>query len=214
MAAPGCTPAAEALLRNLLLLALLLLPAGPLEAQEGAQAPRSPVWFSFGGGGALLDMDCGQCESLADSIPYSRGGGAHLRVGVGTHHSPRLRLGLGVAAAFRREGNRDATLLNLATLVQLYPAARVPLFLRGGIGLANSTLAGGGTLVERSGVGAHLELGADIARLGRWELSPHAGVMLARHPRRTPSQSERGGLALDAPGTPTALYLGASATRR
>lgn len=157
----------------------------------------------------MVEPDCEGCEALPDSIPYGSGAGFHLSLGVGGTLSPRLIAGAAVAAAARRGENRDATLASLSGIAQFYPSVAGRLFLLGGVGLSSSTLAGDGTLIEATGVGAHLDVGIDLWRNGGRVIAPYMGVMIAANQASSVSISRPERLDIGPPRRPRAAYVGA-----
>lgn len=189
---------------------LILLTCVQLSAQE---VRRQGFWWTAGAGGAWLDPDCEGCGELPDSIPYGPGAGFHVSLGAGGTLSPRVRLGANLSAAARRSGNRDATVLSLSAIGLFHPAPDGQLFVRGGIGLSGSTLAGGGTLIESSGVSAQLDVGTELWRMGRSAIAPYVGLVLANNRESSASISQPEPLEIGPPRRPRAVYAGASVIR-
>ena len=185
---------------------LVLITFGDVAAQD---ATRDGFWWSAGAGVALVEPDCEGCEALPESIPYDSGAGFHLSLALGGTLSPRLIAGAAVAAAARRRENRDATLASLSGIVQFYPSVTRHLFLRGGVGLSSSTLAGEGTLIEATGVGAHLDLGIDLWRSGGRVIAPYMGATIAANQESSVSIARPERLGIGPPRRPRAFYFGA-----
>lgn len=202
----GCTDMTP-LRRLASTIGLILVTCGDAAGQD---ASREGFWWSMGAGAARVEPDCDGCETLPDSIPYGSGAGFHVSLAMGGTLSPRLIAGAAVAAAARRGEGRDATLASLSGVAQFYPSLTSPLFLRGGVGLSSSTLAGGGTLIEATGVGAHLDLGIDLWRSGGRVVAAYAGVTVAANQESTVSVTRPEPLGIGPPRRPRAIYVGAS----
>lgn len=151
-------------LSALLLSALVATSAG---AQAKPQT-REGFWISFGfGGGSLGCDDCGDEREMGTSL--------YLRMG-GTL-SQRLIIGGELNAWGKTESDVTLTTGNIGPIVLFYPSANGGFFLKGGLGLANTSLDFGSVSVDSQGVGLTLGLGYD-ARVGKsFALTPYFDIL-------------------------------------
>jgi hypothetical protein len=148
-----------------------LLFAGMLSVPAAAQSnpqTRQGFWINFGvGAGSLGCDDCGDDRET--------GTNAQLRMG-GTLSQ---RLLIGGEANFWTKSDGDLTLStgNFGPVILFYPSANGGFFLKGGLGLSNTSLEFGSFTIEDNGIGVTLGLGYD-ARVGRkFALTPYFDII-------------------------------------
>jgi hypothetical protein len=78
------------------------------------------------------------------------------------------------------EQRRDATLALTTLVVQYHPRADIPLYLKTGIGVGASLLAGGNGLLESGGWGGQAGAGYEIRVGSRYAVSPFGNVVVLR----------------------------------
>ena len=98
--------------RSLLGAALLLAATGSsAESQEPPELEQPGEFFwGLDVGAAHLDMDCGRCTQLPDSLLYSGGAGMHLGFLLGRSLSTRVLLGVAGNLNFVTDGEQEAVL--------------------------------------------------------------------------------------------------------
>lgn len=160
---------------GLLLTALVALPAS---AQSNPQT-RQGFWISFGlGAGSLTCDDC--------NIDNETGTNVNLRMG-GTL-SQKLILGGELNFWTKSEGDVSLSTGNIGPVILFYPSATGGFFLKGGLGLATTTLEVGSFDFEEQGIGITLGLGFD-ARVGRnFALTPYLDILSATYDGTSVSQ--------------------------
>ena len=152
---------------------LALLLTGLVAIPGAAQNPqtREGFWISFGFGvGSLGCDDCGDDE---------REVGTNFNLRLGGTMSQRLLIGGEVNGWTKSERGVTLTVSNIGPVLLFYPNAGGGLFLKGGIGMANTSLdPGNGSLtIEETGVGITIGLGYD-ARVGRrFALTPYFDIL-------------------------------------
>jgi hypothetical protein len=149
---------------GLLLIALVSLPAS---AQSNPQT-RQGFWINFGvGAGSLSCDDCGD----------ERETGTNLNLRMGGTLSQRLILGGELNFWTKTEGDISLSTGHIGPIILFYPSANGGFFLKGGLGLASSTLELGSLTFEDQGIGLTLGLGYD-ARVGRnFALTPYLDIL-------------------------------------
>jgi hypothetical protein len=152
----------------LFMTALVVSPAG---AQQNPQT-RQGFWISFGIGYGSLG--CDDCNDERES-----GANAYLRMG-GTL-SQRLLIGGELNGWSKTENDATLTVSNFGPVLVFYPNPDGGFFLKGGIGLANTSLDLGSITIDESGVGVTLGLGYD-ARVGRrFALTPYFDILTSSY---------------------------------
>ena len=149
---------------GLLLSALVAVPAS---AQSNPQT-RQGFWINFGvGAGSLGCDDCGD----------ERETGTNLNLRMGGTLSQRLILGGELNFWTKTEGDISLSTGHMGPIILFYPSASGGFFLKGGLGLASTTLELGSVTLEEQGVGLTLGLGYD-ARVGRnFALTPYFDIL-------------------------------------
>jgi len=152
-----------------LMAALVSLPAG---AQQNPQT-REGFWISFGVGyGSLGCDDCNNDE---------RESGTNLYLRMGGTLSQRLLIGGEANGWTKSQGDATLTVSNIGPVLLFYPSANGGFFLKGGIGMANTSLDLGSIEIEETGVGVTLGLGYD-ARVGRgFALTPYFDILTSSY---------------------------------
>ena len=154
-----------------LTLLLAAIVAVPGEAQQNPQT-REGFWISFGVGYGSLG--CDDCNDERRS-----GANAYLRMG-GTL-SQRLLIGGELNGWSKSEGNATLTISNFGPVLLFYPNANGGFFLKGGIGIASTSLDLGTIEIEETGAGLTLGLGYD-ARVGRkFALTPYFDILTSSY---------------------------------
>jgi hypothetical protein len=162
---------------------LLALSAAPAEAQR---PPRSGFWLENGAGPGAVRVGCSSCPDVttrSGSASYLRGGGSLSR---------QVLLGLEVFAfadrffAFDPDGDEtvEAENASIGLVVMWYPFAKVPVFAKGGVGVARGTYrlatpAGDPVRATGTGSGMTTGVGLDIP-VFRWlALTANAGAYVS-----------------------------------
>jgi hypothetical protein len=147
-----------------LLTALLSIPAS---AQANPQT-RQGFWIAFGlGAGSLGCDDCGD----------ERETGTNINLRMGGTLSQRLILGGEVNIWTKTEGDVSLSTGHIGPVILFYPSATGGFFLKGGLGLANTSFELGSLTIEEQGMGITLGLGYD-ARVGRnFALTPYFDIL-------------------------------------
>ncbi len=149
----------------------VLLMTSLLATPGAAQNPqtREGFWISFGFGvGSLGCEDCGDDE---------REVGTNFNLRLGGTMSQRLLIGGEVNGWTKTEGDATLTVSNIGPVLLFYPNPNGGLFLKGGIGMANTSLELGSLTIDESGVGITIGLGYD-ARVGRrFALTPYFDIL-------------------------------------
>ena len=148
-----------------------LLMTSLLATPGAAQNPqtREGFWISFGFGvGSLGCEDCGDDE---------REVGTNFNLRLGGTMSQRLLIGGELNGWTKTEGDATLTVSNIGPVLLFYPNPNGGLFLKGGIGMANTSLELGSLTIDESGVGITIGLGYD-ARVGRrFALTPYFDIL-------------------------------------
>jgi hypothetical protein len=140
--------------------------AAPAAAQSNPQT-REGFFISFGlGFGSLSCDDCDERE-----------GGTNVYLRMGGTLSQKLLIGGEVNAWSKSEDGATLTVANIGPVFYFYPDANGGFFLKGGIGIANTSVELGNFKVEETGVGLTLGLGFD-ARVGKnFALTPYFDIL-------------------------------------
>ena len=151
--------------------ALALLMTGLMASPGKAQNPqtREGFWISFGFGvGSLGCEDCNGDE---------RETGTNFNLRMGGTLSQRLLIGGELNGWTKTEGDATLTVRNIGPVLLFYPSSNGGLFLKGGIGMANTSLDLGSLTIDERGVGITVGLGYD-ARVGRrFALTPYFDIL-------------------------------------
>jgi hypothetical protein len=150
--------------------ALALLAIALLTGSASAQNPqtREGFWISFGFG--VGSLGCDDCED-------EREVGTNFNLRMGGTLSQRLLIGGEINGWSKKEGGATLTVSNIGPVLLFYPNPDGGLFLKGGIGMANTSLDLGSIEIDESGVGITLGLGYD-ARVGRgFALTPYFDIL-------------------------------------
>ena len=156
--------------------ALALLMTSLLATPGEAQNPqtRQGFWISFGLGVGSLgceEEDCGE----------ERETGTNFYLRMGGTLSQRLLIGGEVNGWTKSEGDATLTVSNIGPVLTFYPNANGGLFLKGGLGMANTSLELGTIKIEETGVGLTLGIGYD-ARVGRgFALTPYFDILTSSY---------------------------------
>ena len=153
---------------GILLAAISALPAS---AQSNPQT-RQGFWISFGvGAGSLSCDDCGD----------ERETGTNVNLRMGGTLSQRSILGADANFGTKTEGDLSLSTGHIGPVVLFYPGANGGFFLKGGLGLATTTIELGDFSIEEQGVGLTLGLGYD-ARVGRnFALTPYFDILTSSY---------------------------------
>lgn len=152
------------------LLALLVAIPQSVEGQDRPQT-REGFFIGFGlGGGSFGCEGCGDRQS---------GAAAHIKLGGAIR--PNVLLGVESIGWTKDEGGARLSHVNVAAIVQFYPAAENGFFLKGGVGVSRleASASGGGFSFSAgdNGLGLTAGLGYDI-RLGtNFSLSPYGSFV-------------------------------------
>jgi hypothetical protein len=161
-------------------IALLLtaLAATPASAQGNPQT-RQGFWISFGvGAGSLSCDDCGD-ESET---------GTNLNLRMGGTLSQKFILGGELNFWTKTEGDVSLTSGHMGPVVLFYPSATGGFFLKGGLGIASTSLELGSFTFDEQGIGVTLGLGYD-ARVGKnFALTPYFDILSGSYDGATISQ--------------------------
>jgi len=149
---------------GLLLTALVALPAS---AQSNPQT-RKGFWISFGfGAGSLSCDDCGD----------DRETGTNVNLRMGGTLSQKLILGGEMNFWTKTEGDVSLSTGHIGPVILFYPSANGGFFLKGGLGMASTTIELGQFSIDEQGVGLTLGLGYD-ARVGKnFALTPYFDIL-------------------------------------
>ena len=154
--------------------AVATLVAGPLTAQSRATiAPRparSPLWATLSAGRGDLQVNCGICRR-DDQSSWA------ADVSLGGWISARTALG-GELGAWRLGGD-DATqrVMMMSAVSRLYPAAKVPAFVKLGVGMMNYRSTDGEQELSARSLALQAGFGVDIPVRQRYVVVPHATLV-------------------------------------
>ncbi len=150
---------------------IVLLLAGvlsvPASAQQNPQT-REGFWLSFGvGAGSLGCDDCGDERETGTNVNLRMGG------------TLSQRLILGGEANFWTKSEGDVTLStgNIGPVLLFYPSANGGFFLKGGLGMSQTSLEFGSFTIDDTGIGVTVGIGYD-ARVGKkFALTPYLDII-------------------------------------
>jgi hypothetical protein len=153
-----------------LALLLITLLGAPASAQGNPQT-REGFWISFGIG--FGSLGCGDCDE--------RQGGINGYLRMGGTLSQKLLIGGEVNAWSKSEDGATLTVSNFGPVLYFYPNPTGGFFLKGGLGLATTSLDLGAIKIDENGVGLTLGLGYD-ARVGRnFALTPYFDILTSSY---------------------------------
>jgi len=147
-------------------------------AQGSTKAPtREGFWIGFGLGAGSAGLSCDGCE-----VDRSNGFSGSLRMG-GTL-TPNLLIGGETNGWVKSEDDVDEKVGFLTANAYYYPQASGGFFLKGGLGLATSSMEGddgfgGYAKLESIGFGVQLGAGYDIRVSRNLSLTPYANYLRA-----------------------------------
>ena len=169
--------------RTVVAVSILVMLGGSTAVQAQGTAEemwyRDGFWFGFGLGATYAQIDCSPCGTLLPDDPWEGGLGFGLYLAMGGTLHANLLLGGEINLYGKRNSSqqRDATLCALAAVLQYYPWAVSPFYLKGGAGFGGSIMAGGPGLIESGGWAAQVGLGHDLRVGRRFAVAPFASLV-------------------------------------
>jgi hypothetical protein len=164
-----------------LLVAFTAVPTmAQVEPPDGTRSGGFRAGFGIGAGDARID--CSRCGPREADDPWDGGVGGSGYLMLGGTLRPNLVLGGELNLWVKRddEQRRDATLALTSVVVQFHPRANLPLYLKTGLGVGASILAGGNGLLESGGWGGQAGVGYEIGVGSRYAIAPFANVVMLR----------------------------------
>ncbi|HEX6314775.1 MAG TPA: outer membrane beta-barrel protein [Gemmatimonadaceae bacterium] len=156
---------------SFLALALATTLSVPAAAQGNPQT-RQGFFISFGFGAGSLG--CDDCDD-------DRLNGVNFYLRMGGTLSQRLLIGGVVNGWSKTENDATLTVSNVGPVIVFYPSAQGGFFLKGGLGLSNTSLDLGAFEIEEEGVGLTIGIGYD-ARVGRnFALTPYLDILTSSY---------------------------------
>ena len=158
-------------LRCIRTITLIALPAvAAAQSAPSSQPRQTPLWATMSLGRGDLQVNCGICRRN-DQTSWT----ADLALGGWLNHRTKFGGELGVW----RLGGDEATqrVMTISAISQLYPVAKVPAFLKLGVGLMNYRSTDGDQSLSARSLGLNVGFGFDIAVRDRYIVVPNAGLV-------------------------------------